>query len=365
MKTLLITLEYAPFKGGVANYYSHLAHYWPLGEQFHVLDNARQELLRRGTGFSLWPAWGRALGVIRRKLRSGKFDYLLVGQILPLGTVAFLLSLVRPLRYGVFLHGMDLSLAHRAPRKRWLSALILKRADRIICANSYVARLTMKLFSGLDEDKIVVINPGIVSGAPYTTPEKLAALRQEYGLTDKLVLLSVGRLVRRKGVDQTLLALSLLSAEERDKVVYVVAGTGPDELSLKQLITPDIKDKVVFLGEVSEEEKWLWLQACDIFIMPARQIGSDFEGFGIVYLEANICQKPVIAGRSGGVSDAVSDGESGLLVDPDSPESISRAISRLVSSASERERLGRIGKERALSDFAWEKQAQKLLEIIS
>ena len=365
MKTLLVTLEYAPFKGGIANYYSHLAHYWPIGEQLAVLDNSRQELVRHPRhSWQFWPAWWPAVGSIRRRLRSSRSDYLLVGHILPLGTVAWLLSLFRPLKYGVFLHGLDLSLAHHQPRKRWLSALILKRADRIICANSFVARLAQEYYSFLTDEQIVVINPGVISGAPYVSPERLAAVRREYGLEDKIILLSVGRLVRRKGVDKTLLALSLLSEADRERVVYIVAGTGPDELSLKKMVTPDIEKMVFFLGEISDEEKWIWLQACDIFIMPARHIGVDFEGFGIVYLEANLCGKPVIAGRSGGVSDAVSDGESGLLVNPEEVAEIARAISRLASDPEERRRLGAAGRRRALVDFTWEEQAKKLLEII-
>lgn len=364
MKTLLVSLEYPPFRGGVANYYGNLAHYWPLGEQLSVLDNSRQELLDLSKDFKLLPPWWRAFGSINRKLTSGRFDYLLVGQVLPLGTVAFILSWFRPLPYAVFLHGLDLSSALHSFRKRWLAALIFWRAKHIICANSYVARLLIKAYSFLDEDKIKVINPGVAAGAPYVRPETILSLRQDYGLVDKTVLMTIGRLVRRKGVDNTIAALSLLDPKEKERIAYVVAGVGPEENYLKKLIRPEDKERVIFLGEISEEEKWQWLHACDIFIMPARHIAGDFEGFGIVYLEANICLKPVIAGQSGGVSDAVSDGHSGLLVDPDSPESIARAISRLANNKEERDLLGKQGQERALAEFNWEKQANKLLAII-
>ena len=122
--------------------------------------------------------------------------------------------------------------------------------------------------------------------------------------------------------------------------------------------------KIIFLGELREDEKWNWLHLSDIFIMPAREIDGDFEGFGIVYLEANLCGKPVIAGQAGGVSDAVLDNSTGLLVNPESSEEISQAIVKLVADPNLRDDLGRQGKERAQTEFNWEKQLEKLLKLI-
>ncbi len=98
--------------------------------------------------------------------------------------------------------------------------------------------------------------------------------------------------------------------------------------------------------------------------MPSRDIEGDFEGFGIVYLEANLCGKPVIAGNSGGVKDAVSDGVSGLMVEPENLEGIANAISRLSNDKDLRDKLGSQGKERAIREFSWENQAANLCKII-
>lgn len=366
MKTLLVTLEYPPFNGGVANYYANLGRYWPIGESFAVLDNSRNQLLAPASGFRIGPRWFRAIWNLRRKAFSWGADYILVGQILPLGTATYALSLLRPSwRYGVFLHGLDLTSAVRSSRKKFISNLILNRADKVICANHYVARLASESFPALDEDKIVIVNPGVASDAPFIKPEMIEAFRQECQLRAKTVLLTVGRLVRRKGVDKTIAALALLPPDVLANLVYVIAGTGPEENYLKKLVPPLLRDRVCFQGEISEEEKWKWLKACDIFIMPARHIAGDFEGFGIVYLEANICSKPVIAGQSGGVSDAVEDGRNGLLVDPDDPAAIAAAIARLAGDPEERARLGRQGRDRAIAEFKWEQQARKLVEVIS
>lgn len=362
MKTLLITGEYPPFKGGVANYYGSLASLWPIGENLIVLNNNQGELYRA----SSYPAWWPSLGVLHRKMKNSHVDYVLVGQVLPYGIVVFFLSLFRRFPYAVFLHGLDLTMAMARPRKRFITGLILRRAQKIICANSHVARRVKESYPFLDsgKDKTAVVNPGITSGAPFVRAETLAELRRVHHLEGKIVLLALGRLVRRKGFDMTIRALAGLTEEQLDRHVYLIAGSGPDEGHLKRAVPHALRGKVKFLGEVSDREKWEWLQLADIFIMPARDIAGDYEGFGIVYLEANICGKPVIAGRSGGVGDAVEDGVSGLLVDPENAVDIGETIIRLSVDAGLREKLGQNGRERAAAKFNWEQQVARLLSIL-
>lgn len=359
MKTLLITLEFPPFKGGVANYYGNLANYWPIGENLSVINNNQGEL-QQGTGLL---AWWPALGMIKRKIKTGKFDYILIGQILPLGTVVWLLSLFKPLKYGVFLHGMDFTYALKVPRKKWLARQILKRAAKIICANSHVAN-QVKEFYPNGEEKIAVVNPGIITNPPKINPLEVIELKTKYNLTGKTILFSLGRLTLRKGVDQTIKALTQIPQSLNDQIVYFVAGRGQAEKHLRALVPNDWKEKIIFLDELTDDTKWLWLTASDIFIMPARDIAGDFEGFGIVYLEANLCGKPVIAGDSGGVRDAVVDGFSGILVNPENEISIKEAIIRLMTDGELRQKLGRQGQERAEKEFNWEKQVAKLVKII-
>lgn len=364
MRTLLFTLEFPPFKGGVANYYGHLINHWPLGEDILVLDNSRGELRRDRGLLAWWPAF-RAL---KWKIKVARIDYVLVGQLLPLGTVAWLLSLWRPLKYAVFLHGMDLTYALKSPRKRFLSARILKRADKIICANSYVAakakEFYLQKFRAADGEKIIMVNPGVPGGTPNIQPEELAELTLKHGLAGKTVLFSLGRLVRRKGIDKTIEALSLLTSEQTNNLKYYIAGHGPEETYLRQLVAPAYAERITFLGELSEEEKWRWLAISDIFIMPSREIAGDFEGFGIVYLEANLSGKPVIAGRAGGVADAVINEYNGLLVNPEDPLDIGKAIIKLATDVNLRQELGTRGRERALAEFNWEKQAAKIAGAI-
>lgn len=115
-----------------------------------------------------------------------------------------------------------------------------------------------------------------------------------------------------------------------------------------------LEENVIFIGLVSEDEISLHYRMCDIFIMASRRIGRDMEGFGIVYLEAGFWEKPIIAGRSGGVEDAVLSGSTGFLVDPDSEEDIADTIVRLLSDRPLAESLGKAARERVIGEFSFE-----------
>lgn len=352
MKTLLITLEYPPFNGGVANYYGNLVKYWPWDEKIEVLNNNHQELFKDGAC-----AWLRVIPKLLRRRRIAGFDYLLVGHILPLGTVAYLASMIKFFKYGIILHGLDFTKATSKWRKRFLTTLILGRADKIICANSRVAQLVIDFEPRLSA-KIKIVNPGVEPLAALANPRKVENLKKHYRLDGAFTLLTIGRLTLRKGVDAVINALADIEVQQlRPK--YFIAGLGDQEKHLEELAkTSPLRDRIIFLGELSEADKWNWLDVCDAFIMPAREIGVDFEGFGIVYLEANLAGKPVIAGNSGGVKDAVQDLVNGLLVNPNNPKEIRDAIIKLAKDKDLRQQLGEQGKKRAQTKFNWEKQAQ-------
>ena len=122
----------------------------------------------------------------------------------------------------------------------------------------------------------------------------------------------------------------------------------------------EIKKKIIFLGQITDDDKWAWLELCDIFIMPSRNINGDYEGFGIVYLEANLAGKPVIAGDSGGVRDAVINNINGLLVNPENAQEIAAVVIKLASDAKLRQDLGSQGKRRVVENFNAKKLVEKL-----
>jgi len=365
---LLFTLEYPPFKGGVANYYGNVVKYWP--DEIMVLTDDKKgiaplsrdaipsnliikKLLRPHWLFSLWHLW--------RAIRKYKINTVLIGHILPLGTVAWLLRKMTRFDYVVFLHGMDFSFAIKSKRKQLLTQRILKNAKKVICVNSYVEKLAREI---VEDDKIAVVNPGVEQRTTHNA-QRIINLKKKYNLEGKKILLQVGRLVKRKGVNKTLKALPQVW-EEVPELIYIIAGDGPEIFNIKYSIL-NIKDKnkIILINKASDQELTALYELCDIFIMPSRDMDGDFEGFGIVYLEANLRDKPVIAGDSGGVRDAVEDGVNGLLVDPNSADEISKAIVRLCKDNELRLELGRQGKERAMRDFSWEKQTEKLKQILN
>lgn len=351
MRTLLVALEYPPLVGGVETYYEKLAKYWP--EEITVLDNSRGQLLRRG--------WWRGVFSVAAYIRSYKPEWVLVGEILPVGIMVYLVSWFLPFKYAVFLHGLDFSLATKSFRKRFITGRILRRADKILAVNSYTAAEIQRNFPEL-KARIFLALPGAEIEQKPSEASSLG-LRHNYNLENAFLLVTVARFVKRKGVDMVLRALPTV-IKHIPNLRYVIIGQGPDEEYLKRIIEElHLETHVIMLSGLDRENKNKWMAAADIFVMPARNINGDYEGFGIVYLEANLLGKPVIAGLSGGVGDAVVDGLNGLRVNEEDTLSIAEGILKLYDDKDVRERLGRQGEERAHS-FEWKLQVKKIFAII-
>ncbi len=351
--TLLFTLEYPPFKGGVSKYYENLVEFWPKKENIFVLNNNEDKLIKK----YFIPKWLPAFYYLFKEIKKKKINYIIVGHILPLGTVAYFLQVFLKIKYSVILHGMDFAYALRAPRKKKLAKKILEKADKIICANSFL-KSEVENFLGKNK-KIKLVNPGIDTKIKKY-PNLEEKIKNKYNLEDKKMLFSIGRLTKRKGVDMVIKIWGDI-LKEIPNAHYFIAGAGEDEKYLKELAKN--KKNIHFLGKISEKEKWAFLNLCDVFIMPSRNINGDYEGFGIVYLEANLCTRPVIAGNSGGVSDAVKNNYNGLLVNPQSKEDIKKAILKLLKDEKLARKLGEIGKKMVLKKFSTQKQSENIYYI--
>ena len=355
MRFILFTLEYPPFKGGVANYYGNMVDNWPKNSGIFVLDNDNDRLIR-STGIL---KWSKSIWVLKKTIKREGIKHVLVGNILPLGISTFILSKFLKIDYSIFLHGLDLSLATKNKWKIFITGFIIRRASRIICANSKVLENLKEIYG--DSTKYKVVNPGVsYPTANFNIEENKKRLIDKYELADKHILFSLGRLVTRKGFDNTIKAFKLLNDP---KMVYVISGAGPDEGYLKTMAI-DFSDRIIFTGKISEEDKWTFFDLSDIFIMPSRDISGDFEGFGIVYLEANLAKRAVIAGNSGGVSDAVIDGFNGVLVDPENINGIANSIKDLIYNENLRLELASNGKERALSEFNWINKSKDIYNFL-
>ncbi len=355
MNILLFTLEYKPFEGGVAKYYSELFKNWPDKDIFVLTQKVSEpqeeskRILREKLVSPIF-SWFSSFRVLIKNIKKRNIQHVIVGQVLPLGTVVWMLSFFMKFDYSVILHGMDYAFSQKKIRKKILAKNILKKSTKIICGNSYLENLLKNDFPDLSH-KIFTVNPGVDSREISFNKKK----------SPQFILIFLGRLVLRKGIDRVIEAISLMDETIYGDIKFYIAGTGPDENYLKNLS----KDKrIVFLGRVDENKKWELLTNSEVFVMPTREIEGDFEGFGIVYLEANIAGIPVIACDSGGVSDAVSNMENGILLEDDSPEKIKNAIISLYENPDLRKRLGEHGRERALREFSWLSQINKIHKII-
>ena len=211
------------------------------------------------------------------------------------------------LKCGTVLHGGELLPYQSMPLLVRLFTACLRCSTLIICNSNY----TKAEYMSMDPDSppTVVINPGVDSARFGSRDGQV--VRARYGLVGKQVLLTVGNLVQRKGHDIVITALSALIRRGCD-VQYLIVGCGPEEARLRDLaVTLGVGERVTFAGRV-EEELPDYYDACDIFVMLSRSVNQGrqaIEGFGIVYLEANCCGKPVIGVRSGGVVEAVDHGQ--------------------------------------------------------
>jgi len=219
--------------------------------------------------------------------------------------------------------------------------------------------------AGVPEHRIRIVPPAI-DPDEFSPPADLERARQALGWPKAPTLLTIARLVRRKGIDTVIESLARIACAGPE-VEYVVVGDGPDTARLVELSRRlGVAPRVHFVGEVSEQQKAACLHLCDVFVMPSRDLPSEPpEGFGIVYLEANVCGKPVIAARTGGVEDAVEEGVNGILVEPEKPDQVAEAAAHLLTHADAAQALGTQGRQRVLERFTWGVIAPQFVEAVA
>lgn len=341
---LLLTFEYRPPDvGGIADY---LAGLWGTLPKDLVGDVVRLELRPRPLAWlRLWP---RVWREVRRRQPGG----IVISHLLPMGYFTLALRKLLGLPYVVIVHGTDLRRAGHSTWKRFWARRILQEAALVV-ANSHCTRALASDFD-VPEDRLMVIHPGLAEH--QMTPAPGFETRTPFRL------LSVCRLVRRKGIERVLRVLPGLLVDFPD-LKYVVVGDGP-ELPRLRLLAEElgVARAVDFTGGIPDERRERLYASASIFVLPGSDEPDDIEGFGIVFLEAAWHGLPVVAGAVSGTKEAVLDGRTGLLVDPRDPAALAAALSRLLTNPEEARLFGLAGHERVLAEFTWEHQARHLAE---
>lgn len=368
MNILIVALDFKPNTGGVAEYTHQVAqHLYMAGDDIMVLskkmDNdkefdstcqykiTRYDFPKSGSN-RLHRYWYRYRTIVNAA-KTHSTDIIISNCLSGEAHVCWFASKVLNLPYCVFTHGLEINrkVGLRGKIKRNLG---IRGANKVFCNSSFTQGVVKKL--GVLPGRIAILPPGISNSFLInSTKSSDYDIKEELGLKKKKIVLTLSRLIERKGIDKTLEAIVLVRHEIPD-VVYVIAGDGPYRYTLEELAKKlKLQDNIIFTGYISEDKKAHYYNAADVYVMPNRELeNGDVEGFGIVFLEANAYGKPVIGGRSGGVVDAIIDGKTGLLVNPIDIEEIASAIIRLLSNKGYARQLGFKGRKRVERDFNWE-----------
>jgi len=374
--------------GGIARFHGELVRHYPAGELFvstpqdpdaaevdaqfgGVVD--RLPISRRVTkslpGLLFWSRHASALA-----RRSGA-RFLYCGNIKPAGYPARWVHERTGIPYCVFLYGADLLSEqhkyHGSVLKRRTARAILGGAAALVAISTWTRDLALTVLGELGLDghgqRLRVVHLG-------TDPERFRpgidarALRERLGLEDGGArwLLTVARLEMHKGVDTVLGALPAI-LERAPDVRYAVAGRGPARERLEKLAHKiGVADKVRFLGEVGEHDLPALYNLASVYVGASRRADRiSVEGFGISLVEASACGLPVVAGNSGGVADAVRNGETGLLVEPEDGAAVTEAVCRLLADEPLAQRLAAAGRQEVERYYNWDRVVRDLRAIES
>jgi phosphatidylinositol alpha-1,6-mannosyltransferase len=309
---------------------------------------------------SLW-RYARMLRHVLVNCRKHQIRQIHGVKVLPEGLIAWFTRRLTGTPYLLYAHGEEISTALTSRKLRWLIPRLYHGAAAII-ANSCETKALLEDI-GVRSKKIHVIHPGVEAMAFRMGHDAALAIRQRHKLGQSPVLLTVGRLQRRKGQDMVIQTLPRIAKSFPD-VKYVIVGTGEEYDFLQRLVCESgVQDRVIFIGQVNDGERAAYYAACDVFIMPNRQIGADVEGFGIVFLEAGAAGKPVIGGRSGGTAEAIQDGVTGIRVDGEKVEAIAEAVIDLLSDSQKALAMGERGRQWVEAAFTWESIFERTREL--
>jgi phosphatidylinositol alpha-1,6-mannosyltransferase len=286
------------------------------------------------------------------------------GQVLSPGFVCFLFKKFFHMPYFLWVYGGETTEAYTKSKVLFfLMKRIILASERIFTNSPFVTEEFADF--GIDRGKTIEILPAVDSSVfrPELVSEELIV---RHTLAGKKILLTVSRLTERKGNDLVLKALVKL-VDHHPEILYLIVGKGPDEKRLRSLARHlDLENHVIFAGAVEERDLPHYYNLCDVYVMPNREVLSStdsIEGFGISFIEANACGKPVIGGRSGGAEAAIVDGETGFLVDPSNVDELTSKIKLLIEDFHLARSMGRKGRLRVEREFSWEDRARVISQL--
>ena len=370
MKVCLLTNDYPPIRAGISVYmkglsegFSALGHHCCvifLPVNAHMAAGYENVITIPVSGQRTFTRVLRCWRALRKVVSCIKECHLIVVSAWSPTGIAYAFGFPPgPGQKSVLLaHGNEILEPSGSPIHRILMRQVFRRFDIVVSNSQYTAGLCNRIAN----TKAVPIGAGVGRMILNGMAKRSRLIPGE--ANEPFTLLSVGRLIERKGFHLVIRSLALIS-DEIPEWRYIIVGSGPYETTLRQLIEETrLGHRVSFLKDIETPELLGVYQSADVFVMPSREIPEEgeVEGLGLVYMEAGAAALPCIAGNSGGVPDVISHGINGLMVNPLSTQEISQAILKLYRDKELRQELGANGRSLAESEWTWSKVAQRLIE---
>ncbi len=362
---LFVTNDFGPRAGGIETFIIGLIQRRPFGqtivytssqpesEQYDAdwMKNYGVRVIRDRSKILL--PTPRVAFKLRHIIESEGITTAAFGAAAPLGLLSASMKRAGVLRTVALTHGHEVWWAKVFPFN-----ILLRRIGATVDVLTYLGEFTRNAIASALTAKaksaMVKIAPGI--DVDHFSPSDASALRQSLGLADKKVIVSVGRLVHRKGQDHLIESMPEI-LEVVPNAHLLLVGQGPYRDYLQQLVTKNaLEDSVTFIGRIQYADLPQYICVGEIFAMPSRSrlMGLEVEGLGIVYLEASACGLPVLAGNSGGAPDAVLHNETGLVVDGTDNKQIATAAIELLTKEDSARKMGEVGRQWIIGKWRWE-----------
>ena len=365
-KILCITNDFGPRAGGIETFVMGLIERAPKGSiivytssqgdttayDTEWLRDFGVEVIRDSSKILLPSPW--VVRRVKKVIARDSIKQVFFGAAAPLGVMARGIRKKGVVNIVALTHGHEVWWAKLWPFSSAIS-FIGRNVDHLTYLGEFTKNEISKALSPKDKSKLIKIAPGIDTDHFAPDPSS-AQLRKVLGLADKKVIVSVGRLVHRKGQDFLIQSMPEVLAKHPTAHILMV-GEGPYRKELTKMVSElNLIDAVTFIGRIQYKELPRYICAGDIFVMPSRSrlAGLEVEGLGIVYLEASSCALPVIAGRSGGAPDAVDEGVTGYSVDGTSALEVSKAVINLFDNPVKAREMGQAGRSWIIDKWRWE-----------
>lgn len=350
MKILFISHTYPPITGGVETQNYELYTNLSKSNEVTLLANRKR--------------WMIPIFILRAAcvavFTAHKYDIILLGSCL-LGNVGWIVKCLRKTPVAAIAHGLDLTWKNKFYQTVWVGMFIPK-LDKLIAVGNETIRVGVG--KGIPQEKFVFI-PNGVDTEKHLCPTNRSDLQNilPIDISNKKVLLTSGRLAKRKGV---VWFITNVMPKLAENIVYVVAGDGPDKQNIEQAIRDNnLDNRVVMLGYVPDEVRNVLMNASDLFIQPNIKVEGDMEGFGISVIEAASCKLPVLASNMEGLKDAIKHEQNGFLIEAYDSDGYVQKINELLADDTKRKEFGEHARTYVVEHYSWHFIAQQYMQELT